>query len=137
MKINRPLSPHLTIYKPQLTSTFSIFHRISGAFLATMVLFSILFLKIGDLSLTFYHFYQYFFFFTFYLNWFIISLVNFTLLALCYHMSNGVRHLLWDLGFFLELSKVYTSGILMLFCAAFLALLNIIRQHWSNGQIPY
>ena len=32
MKINRPLSPHLTIYKPQLTSTFSIFHRISGAF---------------------------------------------------------------------------------------------------------
>nr|QIA59621.1 succinate dehydrogenase subunit 3 [Conocephalum conicum] len=137
MKINRPLSPHLTIYKPQLTSTFSIFHRISGAFLATMVLFSILFFKIGDLSLTFYHFYQYFFFFTFYLNWFIISLVNLTLLALCYHMSNGVRHLLWDLGFFLELSKVYTSGIIMLFCATFLALLNIIRQHWSNGQIPY
>nr|QIA60244.1 succinate dehydrogenase subunit 3 [Treubia lacunosa] len=130
MKINRPLSPHLTIYKPQLTSTFSIFHRISGAFLATTVLFSILFLKIGDLSLTFYHFYQYFFFFTFYSNWFIISLVNFTLLALCYHMSNGVRHLLWDLGFFLELSEVYTSGIIMLFCAVFLALSNIIRQHW-------
>jgi succinate dehydrogenase/fumarate reductase cytochrome b subunit len=52
-------------------------------------------------------------------------------------MSNGVRHLLWDSGLFLELSKVYTSGIIMLFCAAFLALLNIIRQHWSNGQIPY
>lgn len=137
MKINRPLSPHLTIYKPQLTSTFSIFHRISGAFLAAMVLFSIFFFKIGDLSLTFYHFYQYLFFLTFYLNWVIISLVNFTLLALCYHMSNGVRHLLWDSGLFLELSKVYTSGIIMLLCAAFSALLNIIRQHWSNGQIPY
>jgi succinate dehydrogenase cytochrome b556 subunit len=37
MKINRPLSPHLTIYKPQLTSTFSIFHRISGAFLGAAV----------------------------------------------------------------------------------------------------
>ena len=37
MKINRPLSPHLTIYKPQLTSTFSIFHRISGAFLGVAV----------------------------------------------------------------------------------------------------
>nr|QIA60869.1 succinate dehydrogenase subunit 3 [Makinoa crispata] len=137
MKINRPLSPHLTIYKPQLTSTFSIFHRISGAFLATMVLFSIFSFKIGDLSPTFYHFYQYLFLLTFYLNWVIISLVNFTLLALCYHMSNGVRHLLWDLGLSLELSKVYTSGIIMLFCAAFSALLNIIRQHWSNGQIPY
>nr|QDE10637.1 succinate dehydrogenase subunit 3 [Pallavicinia lyellii] len=137
MKINRPLSPHLTIYKPQLTSTFSTFHRISGAFLATMVLSSIFSFKIGDPSPTFYHFYQSFFLFTFYLNWVIISLVNFTLLALCYHMSNGVRHLLWDLGLSLELSKVYTSGIIVLFCAAFLALLNIIRQHWSNGQIPY
>nr|YP_010881035.1 succinate dehydrogenase subunit 3 [Apopellia endiviifolia]WIA66168.1 succinate dehydrogenase subunit 3 [Apopellia endiviifolia]WIA66209.1 succinate dehydrogenase subunit 3 [Apopellia endiviifolia]WIA66250.1 succinate dehydrogenase subunit 3 [Apopellia endiviifolia]WIA66291.1 succinate dehydrogenase subunit 3 [Apopellia endiviifolia]WIA66332.1 succinate dehydrogenase subunit 3 [Apopellia endiviifolia] len=136
MRINRPLSPHLTIYKPQLTPTFSIFHRISGAFLATMVLFSIFSFKIGDPSLTFYHSYQYFFLLTFYW-WVIITLVNFTLLALCYHMSNGVRHLLWDSGLFLELSKVYTSGIIMLFRAAFLALLSIIRQHWSIGQIPY
>nr|YP_010881200.1 succinate dehydrogenase subunit 3 [Pellia neesiana]WIA66948.1 succinate dehydrogenase subunit 3 [Pellia neesiana]WIA66989.1 succinate dehydrogenase subunit 3 [Pellia neesiana]WIA67030.1 succinate dehydrogenase subunit 3 [Pellia neesiana] len=128
MIINRPLSPHLTIYKPQLTPTFSIFHRISGAFLATMVLFSIFYFKIGDPSLTFYHSYQYFFLLTFYLNWVITSLVNFTLLALCYHMSNGVRHLLWDSGLFLELSQVYTSGIIMLFCAAFSALLSLIRQ---------
>nr|AND50355.1 succinate dehydrogenase subunit 3 [Flatbergium sericeum] len=131
MKINRPLSPHLTIYKPQLTSTFSIFHRISGAFLATMVFFSIFFLKIGDLNPTFYYFYRYFFLFTFYFYWFILSVVNFTLLALCYHMSNGIRHLLWDWGLFLELSKVYTSGIIMLFCAACLTVLNIIRFYLS------
>nr|QFK69617.1 succinate dehydrogenase subunit 3 [Pogonatum inflexum] len=131
MKINRPLSPHLTIYKPQLTSTFSIFHRISGAFLATMVFSSILLLKIGDLNLTSYYFYWYAFFFTFYFHWLILSVVNFTLLALCYHMSNGIRHLLWDLGLFLELSKVYTSGIIMLFCAACLAVLNIIRFYFS------
>nr|YP_009745571.1 succinate dehydrogenase subunit 3 [Andreaea wangiana]AHG59026.1 succinate dehydrogenase subunit 3 [Andreaea rothii]QIH30015.1 succinate dehydrogenase subunit 3 [Andreaea wangiana] len=131
MKINRPLSPHLTIYKPQLTSTFSIFHRISGAFSATMIFFSILSLKIGDLNLTSYYFYRYAFFSTFYFHWLILSVVNFTLLALCYHMSNGIRHLLWDLGFFLELSKVYTSGIIMLFCAACLAVLNIIRFYFS------
>nr|BDW36337.1 succinate dehydrogenase subunit 3 [Barbula unguiculata] len=131
MKINRPLSPHLTIYKPQLTSTFSIFHRISGAFLAIMVFFSILFLKIGDLNLTFYYLYRYAFSFTFYFHWLISSVVNFSLLALCYHMSNGIRHLLWDLGFFLELSKVYTSGIIMLFSAAFLAVSNIIRFYFS------
>nr|YP_009317696.1 succinate dehydrogenase subunit 3 [Zygodon viridissimus]AOY35745.1 succinate dehydrogenase subunit 3 [Zygodon viridissimus] len=131
MKINRPLSPHLTIYKPQLTSTLSIFHRISGVFLAIMVFFSILFLKIGDLNLTFYYLYRYAFFFTFYFYWLILSVVNFSLLALCYHMSNGIRHLLWDLGFFLELSKVYTSGIIMLFCAAFLVVSNIIRFYFS------
>ncbi len=46
-------------------------------------------------------------------------------------MSNGIRHLLWDLGLFLELSKVYTSGIIMLLCAAFLAVANIIRFYFS------
>jgi len=37
MKINRHLSPHLTIYKPQLTSSFSIFHKKFGAFLGAAV----------------------------------------------------------------------------------------------------
>lgn len=36
-KINRPLSPHPTIYKPQLTPTFPISHRISGALLGAAV----------------------------------------------------------------------------------------------------
>jgi succinate dehydrogenase cytochrome b556 subunit len=96
-----------------------------------MVFSSILSLKIGDLNLTSYYLYRYAFFFTFYFHWLILSVVNFNLLALCYHMSNGLRHLLWDLGFFLELSKVYTSGIIMLFCAAFLAVSNIIRFYFS------
>jgi len=58
MNILRPLSPHLPIYKPQLTSTFSIFHRISGAFLATIVLFFyLLCLKIGFICFTYSNFY--------------------------------------------------------------------------------
>jgi succinate dehydrogenase / fumarate reductase cytochrome b subunit len=99
--------------------------------LSIMVFSSILFLKIGDLNLTSYYLYRYAFSFTFYFHWLISSVVNFSLLALCYHMSNGIRHLLWDLGFFLELSKVYTSGIIMLFSAAFLAVSNIIRFYFS------
>lgn len=127
MKINRPLSPHITIYKPQFTSTFSIFHRICGAFLATTVLFSILFFKICELSLTFYHFYLFVFYFICYFHWLIFSLFNLAFLALCYHMSNGIRHLLWDLGHSLDLSKVYTSGTIMFFFAACLVTLNILR----------
>jgi succinate dehydrogenase/fumarate reductase cytochrome b subunit len=94
----------------------------------------VFFLKIGDLNPIFYYFYRYVFLFTFYFHWFILSVVNFTLLALCYHMNNGIRHLLWDLGFFLELSKVYTSRIIMLFYAASLIVLNIIRFYLSWAQ---
>ena len=54
MNIFQPLSPHLPIYKPQLTSTFPISHRISGAFLATILLFFyLLCLKIGETAFFF------------------------------------------------------------------------------------
>jgi len=46
-------------------------------------------------------------------------------------MSNGICHLLWDLGLFLELSKVYTFEIIMLLCAACLIVLNIIQFYLS------
>lgn len=79
----------------QLTSTFSIFHRISGAFLATMVLFSaFVCLKMGLISLTYENFYQS----SFNLSKFIPSLVGLTAFALCFHLFHGVRHLLLDFG---------------------------------------
>ncbi|CAD5197480.1 unnamed protein product [Musa acuminata subsp. malaccensis] len=54
MNILRTLSPHLPIVKPQLTSTFPISHRISGAFLATIVsFFYLLCLKIGLICFTY------------------------------------------------------------------------------------
>jgi len=98
--ILRPLSPHLPIYKPQLTSTFSIFHRISGAFLATIVLFFyLLCLKIGLICFTYKNFYQFFFF----SSKLILISVEITALALSYHLFNGVRHLLTDFSGFLFL----------------------------------
>ncbi len=121
MNTNRPLSPHLTVYSPQLTSTLSILHRITGAFMASMVLFTLLCLKICDLSMSYYVVYWYTFSTIAYFNWVLFALTNLTLLALCYHMSNGIRHLLWDYGFSLDLPKVYTSGMIMLLCASLLA----------------
>ncbi|KAK6925291.1 Succinate dehydrogenase/fumarate reductase type B, transmembrane subunit [Dillenia turbinata] len=87
--ILRPLSPHLPIYKPQLTSTFPIFHRISGAFLATIVLFFyLLCLKIGLICFIYENFYQFFF----YSSKLILISLEITALALSYHLYNGVRH---------------------------------------------
>lgn len=127
MKINRPLSPHLTIYTPQLTSTLSIFHRISGALQASFLIGCILFFQCSSLSLSFYPFYWCVFNLITNFNWFVFGCCNLLLVSLCYHMSNGIRHILWDLGFFLDLSKVYASGIVMLLCALLLALLFILR----------
>lgn len=132
MKINRPLSPHLSIYKPQLTSTLSIFHRISGGFLSLILLFSIFCLKICDLGLSFYQIYWCFFDVTVYLDWFFFSIFNLALLALCFHISNGIRHILWDFGFFLDLSKVYTTGaITVIFSVILFILFNILRIIWT------
>ena len=100
MNILRPLSPHLPIFKPQLTSTFPIFHRISGAFLATLVLFFyIICLKMGWICFTYENFYQFFF----YSSKLILISVEITALALSYHLYNGVRHLLTDFSGFLFL----------------------------------
>uniref|UniRef100_M1AF68 Succinate dehydrogenase subunit 3 n=1 Tax=Solanum tuberosum TaxID=4113 RepID=M1AF68_SOLTU len=104
MNILRPLSPHLPIYKPQLTSTFSISHRISGAFLATIVFFFyLLCLKIGLICFTYENFYQFFF----YSSKLILISVETTALALSYHLYNGVRHLLTDFSgfFFLRIGR--------------------------------
>ena len=100
MNILRPLSPHLPIYKPQLTSTFPISHRISGAFLVTIVLFFyLLCLKIGFICFTYENFYQFFF----YSSKLILIAVEITALALSYHLYNGVRHLLTDFSGFIFL----------------------------------
>nr|YP_009755784.1 succinate:cytochrome c oxidoreductase subunit 3 [Gonatozygon brebissonii]QIQ23062.1 succinate:cytochrome c oxidoreductase subunit 3 [Gonatozygon brebissonii] len=131
MKINRPLSPHLTIYKPQLTSTLSIFHRIAGGFLAFLILSLILCFKLCDLSLSFYEIYLCLFSFLQISDWLFLSLANLALFALCYHMSNGIRHLLWDFGFFLDLPKVYQTGFLVLFSAILLIVLNFLRIYFS------
>ena len=125
MKTNRPLSPHLTVYSPQLTSTLSIVHRITGAFMACMVLFTILCLKICDLSMSYYIVYWCTLNAVVYFHWIFFGLANLTLLALCYHISNGIRHLLWDFGLNLDLAKVYTSGMIMLLCACLLAFVLI------------
>lgn len=127
MKINRPLSPHLSVYRPQLTSTLSIFHRISGGFLVT-ILFSTLFLfKVLEMGLSFYPVYLSVYAAPSNFEWFLLGIVNLVLVAFCYHLSNGVRHLLWDFGIFLDLSKVRSTGVLVLLFSSFLLIVvNIL-----------
>jgi len=108
---NRPLSPHLSIYRLQLTSGLSILHRITGAYLYLGIII---------------------------MSWVIFNLVYFPnilentmsyisnnnvctilfkaaifswIFALFYHQLNGVRHLFWDVGKGFEIKDAYMSGI--------------------------
>ena len=132
-KILRPLPPHLTLFMSQLTSTFPISHRISGAFLATMVLFSpILCPKMGLISLTHQNFYQS----SPNSSKFLPILVGLTAFALVYHLFHGVRHLvkyvrqkMFDLECFLyfTLSTSRLARIAILYLIIFFLLFIILR----------
>jgi succinate dehydrogenase / fumarate reductase cytochrome b subunit len=113
MKANqRPLSPFMIgpYYKPQMTSLMSIAHRASGVFLsvigAPLLLWWIAALSSGPDA------YQTLL--TFFAGWFGRLLLAASVLALFYHLFNGIRHLVWDSGRALEIRSAYTAGWLVL-----------------------
>lgn len=111
----RPLSPHIQVYKPQLTSVLSILHRITGIVLtACLVLLTYWLYALADGEAAFTQIQSF-------LNSRFGTLILFVLsLTLFYHLLNGVRHLLWDLGLGLDLKTSYLSGYIVV-AASFLA----------------
>jgi succinate dehydrogenase / fumarate reductase cytochrome b subunit len=110
----RPLSPHLSIYKLQLTSGLSIMHRITGAYL---------YLGLVILSWTIFCLVYFPFILeniSIFINSNIIIEITFKLMlftwtfSLFYHQLNGIRHLFWDTGKGFDLPVVYISGKLVL-----------------------
>lgn len=110
----RPIAPHLSIYKPQLTSTLSIFHRITGTILTLTMVGFIFGYQIYSFYGTSYPIY-------FMINtlndrscWLISTLCFLLLFSLYYHICNGVRHLMWDFGYALDLKNLYLSGYIVI-----------------------
>jgi succinate dehydrogenase / fumarate reductase cytochrome b subunit len=114
----RQLSPHLTIYKPQLTSLLSILHRASGVVLAIgtlLVCYWLLAAAAGPEAFT--NAQQLF------SSWPGQLVLLGWSWATLYHLSNGIRHLCWDLGWGLELKTVYRSGTAVVLASLLLTLL--------------
>ncbi len=112
MKKKRPLSPHLQIYKPQITSVLSIMHRITGVALTLGTVLVVLWIATLSLGESFYEYYV-----LFIKSWFgNLILIGFTF-AFFYHLSNGIRHLFWDLGYGYELNIAFISGVAVLISA--------------------
>lgn len=125
---NRPLSPHLQIYKPQLTSVLSIVHRLTGVALVVGTLPFVYWLValaggsdsfasaqalfgsvVGQLIL---------------LPW---------VFALFYHLCNGIRHLFWDIGLGFELKTLYSSGTAVLMVSIGLTALAYVAAYAMRG----
>nr|YP_009476595.1 succinate:cytochrome c oxidoreductase subunit 3 [Chroomonas placoidea]AVM81088.1 succinate:cytochrome c oxidoreductase subunit 3 [Chroomonas placoidea] len=113
-KKNRPLAPHLTIYKPQITSIVSIFHRISGSTLALSFICLIFFVYFDIVFSEFFLCYNEVFILQIYFYWLFISLANFISVLISFHFFNGIRHLIWDLAIGLDAKNVSTTGLLVL-----------------------
>ncbi len=102
----RPLSPHLGIYRWQLTMALSILHRASGVFLSIGALLLVVVLTAVAMGASQFDCVQ---------EWLahpigLILLAGWSF-ALYLHLANGVRHLVWDAGIGLEKGIANKSGI--------------------------
>lgn len=112
-KHERPLSPHLQVYRLPMTALMSITHRMTGvalsggcllitAFLVCAAIDPDLFEKIRDFSITP-----------------IGTAILFAWsLALYYHLCNGIRHLIWDTVHLLDEKKAIAAGWIVLLATA-------------------
>jgi len=90
---DRPLSPHLQIYRLPITALTSISHRITGValFLGSLLLIGWLWALAYDGD--YYNCYQ-----EIATHWASKIILMGWSFALFYHLTNGLRHLLWDMG---------------------------------------
>lgn len=103
---NRPLSPHLTVYRPQWTSMLSILHRVTGIALTGGTALAVIWLLAAatgpelfawaDWAIT---------------SWFGTLVMLGMTFSLSYHFCNGVRHLFWDAGYGFQLEHAEKSGM--------------------------
>ena len=118
---NRPISPHLQVYRPQLTSVLSILHRITGVALAVGTILLVYWLIAaasgpeafaGAEALIG--------------SWLGRILLFGWTFALYFPLTTGIRHLFWDAGFGFELKTVYASGWTVVALAAVLTLVSFV-----------
>ena len=117
MPHNRPISPHLQIYKLPLTAIISISHRLTGVFLSAGLI-GLVFI-IGQITLGEENFnYMQTALHTIPCRILIVGFVY----ALMFHLCHGLRHLLWDAGQTFSREKLTYYALIELFISASLTL---------------
>ena len=118
----RPLSPHLQIYKPQLTSMLSITHRITGVGLVVGIAVFVAWLACLASGPEAYNNFA-----SCLRPWYgQIFLIGLSF-AFFFHLCTGIRHLLWDCGLFLDIPGVYKTGRIAIGFALLLTLITWLQ----------
>ena len=102
---DRPLSPDLQIYRPQLTSVLSITHRLTGVALSIgspLLVYWLIAAAAGPSAYSALH--------GFLASWLGLLLLLGWTFSLFFHLCNGIRHLFWDAGYGFDLQTIYASG---------------------------
>ena len=123
---NRPLSPHLQIYRWQISSVLSILHRITGIALAVgslLLVYWIIAAAVGPEAFA-------------QAQGLIGSVIGRLLLlgwtfALFFHLANGIRHLFWDMGLGFELKTMSITGWAVVILALLLTLIAWGLGYWQ------
>lgn len=117
-KVDRPLSPHLQIYRWYLTMALSIGHRVSGIGLAlglVLLTWWLLALASGPEAFATVQAVMD--------SWIGVLVLFLYTFVLFYHLGNGIRHLVWDAGYGFELQIAAQSGIAVLVFAGVMTVL--------------
>jgi succinate dehydrogenase / fumarate reductase cytochrome b subunit len=125
---SRPLSPHLQVYRPQLTSVLSILHRGTGIALAVGTLMLVWWLVAAAAGPGPFAAAQ-----GFIGSWFGLLILFGWTFSLFFHLCNGIRHLFWDAGYGFELKTVYASGWTVVAASGGLTILAWIVGLVSRG----
>ena len=127
---DRPLSPHLQIYRWQLTSVLSILHRATGVALSAGAILLVWWLVAAASGPEVYEGVE-----DFLGSWLGLLLLFGWTAALFYHLCNGIRHLVWDAGHGFGLATTYASGWAVVAASAGLTLIAVIAGivQWQHG----
>ncbi|MEL7100732.1 MAG: succinate dehydrogenase, cytochrome b556 subunit [Pseudomonadota bacterium] len=118
---NRPLSPHLQVYRPQLTSMSSILVRITGIATYGMAVLIVAWLFAAATNPGYFAAW----------NWFFTSVLGTIILigatwAVFYHMLGRLRHVIWDFGYGLDVETSEKMAVGMIAAATVLTFLVFI-----------
>jgi succinate dehydrogenase / fumarate reductase cytochrome b subunit len=117
---NRPLSPHLTIYRPQITSVLSILNRITGIAMAFPVILIVFWFLAAAIGAPYFEFVD-----GLLTSWLGLLILVASLWAFWFHLFNGLRHLAWDMILGLEMTEVHKTGWLVFGLSIFATLVSV------------
>jgi len=124
----RPLSPHLQIYRPMLSTSMSILHRITGLGLVLGVAGLVWWIFAAATSDAYFALVQGFF-----SGWFGRLMLFGMSWALIHHMLGGFRHFLWDTGHGFDLNKVEWLVRANIIGSVVLTIALWIIAYWVRG----